>query len=361
MFYGATQEDAKYYDGQGEDGPLDLTPMLRNSKTIATTFITKVSVSVNSQTAEQNDGKFSFNGKFMENTYKVNDIVLTIKAYDGKPLSYYASNAGLTLDVDGDYYWATNTVTPSSNPAAPAIAVTGATLNSDGQYTIPELSFTVDGKYNCALTVILKDAEGNVIYTNENVKLPEVVVTWVAPTVTISETYNDAVKSNSFNAYNTSSQQVEVTNSTDGTTATVYTRTYSIGRLRQYYSSTVTITLDNSGYASKATLTFYQGESTTATNKLFSNIDTGGAADQTVDQYKTSAFTWGGSNTVLDGCDSGCKRYVGEFYEGYSVLIKVQQGTKSPAGTIKASKLVLTYGNVDYTFTIPTLTINNPY
>lgn len=350
VFYGETQETAKYYDGQGEDGTLDLTPMLRESRAITTTFITKVSVSVSSETAAQNDGKFTFNGKFMENTYKANDLVLTVNAYDGKPLSYYASNAGLTLDVDGDYYWAKNTeMTISSTPAAPAIKATGAALNSNGQYAIPELSFTVDGKYNCALKVTLKDAEGNVIYTNENVKLPEVVVTWEMPKVQITGSSPSTTVTNAYVSHSSGGGWGNITISTttceagvkdNGASATVcftatkryYKPLFATYEYCDLTQPTVTITLSNSGDISNATISFG------GTGYVYA----------TTGSSTKSAYTW-----TKDG--TSCTRYIGLYTDNSS------SDTRTIAGTMTANQLVLTdSAGVTYTFTIPTLTINNP-
>lgn len=351
VFYGTTQENAKYYDGQGADGFLDMTPLFQNAKPITTTFITKVSVSVNSATAAQNDGKFSFGGKFMESTYKVGDIVLSLKAYDGKPITYYAEKAKVTLklDVDGDYYWTTNTVTPSSTPVAPAIEVTGTVLDSNGQYTLPELAFTVDGKYNCTLTVTVKDTNGNTLYTNENVKLPEVTVTWEAPTVKITGSSPSSTVTNAYVSHKSGGGWGNITITTTtcqagvnatGTSATVCftaTKRYEKPLFATYEycdltQPTVTITLSNAGTISKATLSF------------------GDSAMVYTDRGSTtkSAYTW-----TKDGTD--CMRYIGLYTDNST------NDTRTIAGTITADKLVLTdSAGANYTFDIPTLTINNP-
>lgn len=353
VFYGETEADAKYYDGQGAEGFLDLTPLLQASKPITTTFITKVSVSASSATAAQNDGKFSFNGKFMESTYKVNDIVLTFNAYDGKPVTYYAEKAGVTLklDVDGDYYWAKNTeMTISSTPAAPAIKATGAALNSNGQYAIPELSFTVDGKYNCTLSVTLKDADGNVLYTNENVKLPEVTVTWTAPTVQITSSSPSTTVTNAYVSHKSGSgwgnTDITVTEYSAGVNAEKTVANVCFTATKRYYKPlfatyeycdltqpTVTITLSNSGEISNATLSFG------GTGYVYA----------TTGSSTKSAYTW-----TKDG--TSCTRYIGLYTDNSG------SDTRTIAGTMTANQLVLTDSNgVEYTFTIPTLTINNPY
>ena len=350
VFYGETEADAKYYDGQGAEGFLDMTPLLQASKPITTTFITKVSVSASSTAAAQNEGIFTFNGLFMENTYKVDDIVLTFKAYDGKPITYYAEKAGVTLrlDVDGDYYWAKNTVTPSSTPAAPAIEATAGALNSNGQYTLPELSFAVDGKYNCTLTVALKDADGNVLYTNSNVKLPEVTVTWEAPTVQITGSSPSTTVTNAYESHKRSGRlndnvDISTTTCQAGVNAAKTSATVCFtAKKREVWAlitieycdltqPTVDITLSNAGNISNATLSFG------GTGYVYA---TKGSSTK-------SAYSW-----TKDGT---CTRFIGLYTDNST------DDTRTIAGTITANQIVLTDSNkVEYTFNIPELTINNP-
>lgn len=71
----------------------------------------------------------------------------------------------------------------------------------------------------------------------------------------------------------------------------------------------------------------------------------------------TDSYTWT-SNTT-------CTRFVGYMinYGDNSGTVKDRDGndTKVPAGTITADTLIAVYNGVTYTFTIPTITINNPY
>lgn len=213
------------------------------------------------------------------------------------------------------------------------------TLTKSGTtYSAADLKLQLAGTYNVKLSYKVGESY---TYNSSN---PDMIFTvWSkTPTVTPTSTRtgrDDIPNGTQFKAYNNSNTQVNVSNSISGTTVQVYTYTYAIGRLRQFYSSRVTMTLGDSGYARSASLEFFNG--TTATDLLFEGIETSGAQHSSI--TPTSEFVWGGSNTDLNGCNTGCERVVGQFSEGYSVLVKVVQGTKTAAGNLKATQLVLTY------------------
>ena len=98
---------------------------------------------------------------------------------------------------------------------------------------------------------------------------------------------------------------------------------------------TVTITLSGLGAASNATLSFINSSGGEA---LIYGSNAGSA---------TSPYTW--------SSDGECKRYIGTFKSNTG------NDSRTIAGTITANTLVMTYNGVEYSFTIPTITINNPY
>ena len=88
---------------------------------------------------------------------------------------------------------------------------------------------------------------------------------------------------------------------------------------------------------------------------------------------KYTADSWGGTywgNTAnkinyyewtknTDGTDvQTCHRFIGAMDNGAG---SNGSDTKTVAGTISANTLVMTYNNNEYSFTIPTITIHNPY
>ena len=63
---------------------------------------------------------------------------------------------------------------------------------------------------------------------------------------------------------------------------------------------------------------------------------------------KTNKYEWSGNGN--------CVRNI-----GYLNSKSASTDDKTPAGTISSSELVLVYNGVEYKFTVPTITINNPY
>ena len=72
--------------------------------------------------------------------------------------------------------------------------------------------------------------------------------------------------------------------------------------------------------------------------------------------YGTDRYTW--SKNTSNAAAVTCKRFIGVMDNGAG-----QNGSdsKTVAGTIKANTLVFVYGGQEYKFSIPTITINNPY
>lgn len=113
----------------------------------------------------------------------------------------------------------------------------------------------------------------------------------------------------------------------------------------------VTMTLSDMGQATNAKLTFTK---------------TGGGDVVMITQYtadRTGGTYWGdqstfGTDSFEWTADGTCKRFIGVMDNGAG---ENGSDSKTVAGTITADTLVLSYGGDDYSFTIDTITINNPY
>ena len=90
--------------------------------------------------------------------------------------------------------------------------------------------------------------------------------------------------------------------------------------------------------------------------------------------YKKVSYSTSGTDGVYETTDGNapyswentgdCSRYVGYCWaqKGRATDAINAAGKKTPAGTITANKLIVTGKDKnEYTFTIPTITINNPY
>lgn len=115
-----------------------------------------------------------------------------------------------------------------------------------------------------------------------------------------------------------------------------------------------TLKLSGIGNASEAKLTFKEKDGGDVIMVTEYTKDNGGdtywgniGANSTT---KTDSYVW-----TKDG---DVKRYIGVMDNGAG-----QNGSdsKTAAGTISASTLVMTYNGIDYSFSVPTITINNPY
>lgn len=113
----------------------------------------------------------------------------------------------------------------------------------------------------------------------------------------------------------------------------------------QYEQPTVTITLAGIGNASKAILAFTDANGNAAL--LFKN---GGGSTTDMEP-----FTWTPSGDATANASIASTMYVGIFSDASG-----DDDSKTVAGVVTANKLVLTYGGIDYTFTLATpLTITN--
>lgn len=194
----------------------------------------------------------------------------------------------------------------------------------DGEHTVqiagtysPEISFTFKG--------------GDVKYSGTTLPLntPKFTVSSVIPTVKITVAHYASKSGGNATFTDTSTTVYYKEGTEDGCGVTYY----------NYTPADVTITLSGYGNASRAKLEF---TTSNADGKVHLYEES-----QKDDGTSTNAYTWTVNGT--------CKRYMG-YWES-------KKGTddKTPAGTLTANTLVLSYGGKDYSFKLSTpITINNP-
>jgi hypothetical protein len=179
------------------------------------------------------------------------------------------------------------------------------TIREAGTYTLTEFKFAMTGG----------------IYSTLPVNAPVYTVWSKAPTAKITARTNYGSSTN-----------------TD-TSATVY-YAYSEGNgctsYNNYTQPTVTITLDGRENASGASMQFANSDGGTV------HLYTSNGGTTAVDTY-----TWEGNGT--------CLRWI-----GYYKNVRAGNDERKAAGTLTATKLIVTYGGHTYEVDIPDITIINP-
>ncbi|MBQ8498021.1 MAG: hypothetical protein IJ489_11285 [Clostridia bacterium] len=339
-FDGATEEN--YYSIKF-DG--DMEPVMESTKVVKTITLGNVSY------------PNAFSGAFLEK-HTITSASVTLRDFEGKEVQ------GVS-DVKLSVGYKTTTRTYSTNNTDINDGKTDhqtfeldLTGDGSGKYSWSgEKQIYIAGSYGVTL-------EYTVGTTAKTKTLDDIVITSTMPTVKISSVSPNT----SMNADTSSgSGHTTKTNEKTDTTATVYikcTREQSNGFMgigaydrHKYTASSVSISLSNSGYASDARLNFYDSDGQ-LTSYLFGSISNPtGQENTTVDS--TSAYAWNNANNTINGCDAIKLLYVG--YSKYSNFLGTSNGSKTPAGTITANTLVMTFDGVEYSITIPTITIKNPY
>ncbi len=303
-----------------------------------------------SHNIEAGDIKITFtdkNGLIQSGKFSISDVKLFID---------YASDTAYNDSTYGGY--TTSTSLGTHAVAQQEFEVSGGnvaslknavTLQYAAQYKMGTVSYyvvTADAAKSEEQGVVGAELDTAYLYEVWS-KMPNVYVNSVSISGT-QNAYNGCTRSGRLSQYctiNTKSFSAGITNNKTVanvcytgtiTTINVYITKYQYVNLTQ---PTVTIALENIGNASKATLSF--GDSA----KIY-EIEEGNT---------TSQFSW--TESALK-----CTRYVGLYEDNYG-----SDDTRTVAGTITASSLVFTYdingdGTAEnYTFTVPTITINNPY
>lgn len=113
-----------------------------------------------------------------------------------------------------------------------------------------------------------------------------------------------------------------------------------------------TLTINGMGnFATKATLAFAKDGGGDVHMYTKYTEDSGGKTAWTNSNDRVSTFEWASDGTA-------CKRYIGELDNGSGTN---GNDKKTAAGTLKANVLVVTYNGKTYSFTIPQVTIHNPF
>ena len=219
----------------------------------------------------------------------------------------------------------TDTYTIKCGSDGKTYTLDSAKLTYAGIYEPYTMTFTVNGEAVPYTMAQLKDM-GMPMFTLKTTK-PTVSITSISPTGTFDAdttgigSGHASVTVPAFSATN-ATVYFKCSRSGSGSTCDPYRHNY--GR------PSVTITLENMGSGTKAELSF-------GTNIHLYNGTT------EVTNYEWTA-------------NGACARNVG-YYRSRTAA----NDDKTPAGTITASTLTVTYNNQQYSFTVPTITINNPY
>lgn len=254
--------------------------------------------------------------KYSDNTNVVSEVKFTFDYVQGSSQEQeYGGYTNDELGVDGDVETITVTLTSTD----------GKTFSNAGPCV-----FTYAGKYVATLSYKVNGDPVSYQSSKEgglNDWLPDITVSSVKPTVTIEEVkpigehYTTDTSAGSID-----DAKVQVESKIDGNTITVFAETELSNRnmsVKTYPQ--VTLKLNNIGNASEAYMIFYSGNA--ATNELY-----------VLERfYETDRFTW--TNESIS-----CMRYVGEFAAGSCF-----SGYKyNPAGTLRASVIVLKHNDIEY-------------
>lgn len=255
-------------------------------------------------------------GAFMQE-YKTGKVTFTVTDWEGELIDVESITWKATYDgnmqANGGY---TSSVPPD---------IAGQTVANGGS---AELALRVAGNYTSTVSIVVKGKTIPIPKSGPSFEVysvaPTVKITGISPTGTFDVDKNGAGSGHTSNG---------ATASFTDTTANVYFKCDENVVLfwsnHNFTQPRVTIALSNMGAATKATLDF------------------------------GSAHVYNG-NTSVGGyewtANGNCVRNIGYFRSKTAATDE-----KTPAGTITANQLVLTYNGILYTFTIPTITINNPY
>lgn len=271
-----------------------------------------------SQNKSQTFGKSgdTVTGTFMQ-AHTISGVTVTIRDFEGAVEG--AGNVTLVYSYAGDsqekggytggddtYTGFTMTLKQDATDKTKFVQDGTVTLRAAGTYTVTGFEFTISG---------------NQKYNTIPATAPAYAVWSKAPTAKITARTN----------YGSSTH-------TD-TSATVYYN-YSEGNgctsYNNYTQPTVTITLADSGNASGASIQFVKSDGGTV------HLYTGNGGTSAVDTY-----SWTGNGT--------CLRWI-----GYYKNVRAGNDERTAAGTLTATKMILTYNGYTYEVDIPDITISNP-
>lgn len=272
-----------------------------------------------------------FEGKAIEVTGGVTDVKLTFEYVSGTSATY------------GGYTRYNSTGQDELSKATEgATIIVPLTADSTGTHFVQGADATILYAGNYTTTISYKI--GTNTYTLDGSLLPEnapkFTVSSVKPTVRISAisptgTMNvDTSGSGSSGGSANGHKDNGATASRTDTAATVYFKcavaNYLITKLHNYTRPSVTMTISGMGNATHAEMSFGSGV----------HVYNGST--------QTDKYEWTKNGT--------CARNIG-YYNGRTG----RSDQKTPAGTITSNALKFTYNGIEYTFSVPTITINNPY
>lgn len=329
-------ELADVYDASGmiytEEAPMVMD--LENKNIITTVLQTIVATFGDKLSKEYGkDANGNVTGAFMQ-SYNIEGMNVTIT--DGSGNAIKLDEFGISVkDVVLTFTYTNGSSQEKGGYTSSSLtnATSGATISipladsGDGKKFVQ--SETKQIVYAGEYTATLSFKVGNNVASGYSVSgMPTMTVWSVAPNVKIT-------------AAQYSNKSGGTSTITDGTSTTVY---YKEGTEKScgvtYYNYTpadVTITLSGYGNANSARLVFTTSNSDGKVH-LYEE-------SQKDDGTSTNQYTWSGNGT--------CKRYMG-YWES-----KTGTDDKTPAGTLTATTLVLTYGGMDFNVAV-NIIINNP-
>lgn len=335
--------DNVFYSGVEDDENtwLDLMPLMQAAgSNMSAKFVTTAQAELVVEGAT--DNVFDLGTGKIGDTFTMDSgkkMKIVFRAYDGKNIAEYASEAGVTLTAQatGSYIWNKNTVTAINGTPDPVVIGGSANLGAQNAELVLSVGdFTADGNWKLMdkLTVTLNRVE----YTVTG--LPGVKVTWEKPTVTVTGVTPAPGTVKRVYTVKTPTSTAQAIQgdffSYSDFKATVYIHTPAQGggydqEAAEAYAPEVTLKLTGvpSGITAKMVFNTSHSDSVGSTFNF-----TGETATAAVGKAVNGTRGWFG---------------VDDYPECY------------PAGTMTQNKISLTYGTVTYEVTLTdTVTIDQP-
>jgi hypothetical protein len=312
-----------------EEAPLtfDLSDTNNKTKVVSRVYVT---FSENKSADFGKDANGNVTGKFMT-AYNVSGVSVKVYDFENKPINDLKSiEIKLTHGNDSQSYGGYTSKDLTNAVADCTIKLDSTTDNiTFGQSEVTTLKYA--GSYTT--TVSLKIGEQTISYAGDKLpaNAPKFTVSSAAPSVKITSAY-----------YKSADDSGTASSFTD-TTTTVYRHTSkteicNVGLTTNYKPAYVNIDLSGYGNASGATLEFTTNNSDGKVHLYAEGQQNNGTA--------TTSYQWTG--------DGSCRRYVGFVEQKDNAT-----DSKKSAGTLTATQLVLSYGNMSFVVDIADITIIN--
>ncbi len=288
----------------------------------------------------------SLSGAFMQ-SYPVNFNV-TMKDFEDQAISTE------NMDITFRYIYGTSSTygsyTYTGSQENQEIAPDAATLQATPTNISGSVTLTGAGRYSVEVTFV---ADGKAYAVNgtaqpgvgENEVIPAIEVHSTAPTISMAidpTTTHDTVLNGAAQTLVERTPSIDLTTNTAKVFAVAGSPSRGSGITLK--PSSVTLTLSGMGHATGASLAF-------SGNKMY-------ATSNVQNVTENMSYTWTSEGSVT--------RYIGQHYSVEKSSSSGCFGTSyettaypNEAGTLTANTLVLTYNGVQYSFTIPTITIEN--